>query len=63
MSYVDVLIPAVGGLLMVAMPHRLSKPTGDPITDDARQGKLRMWGGVLLAVAAAYLLMKLSSDR
>ena len=61
MSYIDVLIPGIIGLLMLAAPTAFTKPTGDARVDGPRQQKLRVGGGVLLGVAALYLLIKMSS--
>jgi hypothetical protein len=61
MGYIDVLIPGVIGLLLVALPTAFTKPTGDATVDGPRQKKLRIIGSVLLGVAALYLFIKLAS--
>ena len=61
MSYVDALIPAVIGLLLVSAPHLFTKPTGDVAIDGPRQTKFRTIGVVLLGVAAMYLFIRLGS--
>jgi len=56
MSYIDVAIPAIAGILALARPEIfLRKPP------DMRKLRLiRLFGGVLLAVAALYLAIRLA---
>ena len=61
MGYVDVLIPGVVGLSMVAWPAVFTKPTGDVDIDAQRQRKMRGIGFLLLGVAALYLFIKTAS--
>ena len=60
MSYIDVLIPGVGGLLLVLSPGAFAKRKGELVADEARTAKLRKVGFALLGIAAMYLLIKLS---
>lgn len=61
MGYVDVLIPALGGLFFLAVPQLLLKPSGDKATDAAGRKKLRIVGVILLLIAGLYLAIKLVS--
>jgi len=61
MGYIDVLIPGVAGLLLVALPTAFTKPTGNAAVDGPRQKKLRIIGAILLGVAGLYLLIKVAS--
>ena len=56
MSYFDVAIPLVIGLLLVIRPQAFVKRV-----DPERTSKLRKIGLGLLAVAALYFIMKLAS--
>lgn len=65
MSLVDVFIPLVGGILLVACPHILVKPT-DTATEEEiarKRNKLRIIGFVLIGVAALYFLLVLARPR
>ena len=62
-AYIDALIPAVFGLLLIIAPTAFTKPTGDAAVDAPRQKKLRTIGFVLLGVSAMYLLIKLGSGH
>jgi hypothetical protein len=56
MSYIDVAIPAVAGLLAVAWPQMfLRKPP-----DASKVRVVRLFGVLFLVVAAAYLAMRLA---
>lgn len=61
MSFVDVLIPGVIGLLLAANPNMFTKATGDASVDGPRWQNLRTIGVVLIGVAGMYLYMKLGS--
>jgi hypothetical protein len=63
MSFIDVLIPGVVGLLLVLAPDAFAKSKGELAADESRTKKLRGVGLVLLLVAAMYLLIKLTSHR
>ena len=59
MSFVDVAIPAIVGLVLLAWPHAVF--TGSKVTPDAKKIRLiRIGGVVLLVVAALYLAVKLA---
>jgi len=61
MSYVDVAIPLVIGLLLTVRPHSFLKSTGSEVGDAAKADKVRKIGFVLLGVAALYFVIKLAS--
>jgi hypothetical protein len=63
MGWIDVAIPGLIGLTLVASPGLFMKPTGDKEKDANTTSKLRIIGAVLLAVAAGYLLIKLAMAR
>ena len=60
MTYIDVLIPAFGGILALTLTNALVKPSGNPAKDASRKRLLRIAGIVLLGVAALYLVIKLA---
>ena len=63
MSYADVFIPLVCGILLVACPQSLFKPKGTE-AEIARKKKIgRICGVVLIGVAALYLFIKMASTR
>ena len=63
MSYIDVLIPLVCGILLVSCPQSLFKPKGTE-AEIAQKKKIgRICGFVLIGVAALYLFIKVSSPR
>jgi len=55
---IDVLIPALGGLLVILFPHWIARPSGNPTLDASRVRWMRMLGGGLLVVAALYYLIR-----
>jgi len=56
MSYVDVAIPAIAGLLALAWPQMfLRKPA-----DEHKVRRVRLFGMLFLLIAAAYLAMRLA---
>jgi len=57
MSYIDVLIPGVIGALLLTCPRLFTKSQGE--TFEKAKGKMRIIGGLLLGVAALYLVLKL----
>ena len=63
MGRIDVAIPGVVGLWLAVFPRSFYRPKGEPEKDAAMFLKLRGMGGILLAVAAGYLLIKLGSGR
>lgn len=60
MSYVDVGIPLVVGLVLTLRPSTFVKATGLAARDAAKAAKIRKVGFVLLGVAALYLLIRLA---
>jgi hypothetical protein len=63
MSYIDVLIPAIAGVLLVLAPRTLAKRTGELAPDEGRVRQFRTAGFVLLAVAAGYWTLKAGASR
>jgi hypothetical protein len=59
MSYVDVAIPLVAGLLLVICPDIFLKKAATGGDYDKKLTKLRRIGYLLLGVAGLYLLIKL----
>lgn len=57
MSYIDVLIPGIIGLLLVTSPRLFTKAQGEVFERTKR--KLRTIGFVLLGVALLYLIVRL----
>lgn len=57
MSYIDVLIPGIIGLLLVTSPRLFTKAQGALFEKTKR--KLKTIGFVLLGVALLYLILKL----
>ena len=61
MSYIDVLIPGVVGLLLVTTPPRLFiKAQGEQFKQ--ANAKLKMIGFVLIGVAVIYLVVKIAES-
>ena len=60
LSYIDVAIPGMIGLILVAWPQSMF--LGSRVSPDAKKIRLLRWAGVgLLLVATSYLAIKLSS--
>ena len=59
MSYIDVLIPGIIGLLLVTSPRLFTKAQGE--TFEKTKSKLRTIGFVLLGVALLYFILRLVS--
>ena len=51
---IDVAIPGLVGLALVAFPRFAFKASGNDDVDSARASKFRMLGGVLMLVAGIY---------
>ena len=63
MSYIDVLIPLICGIMLLAAPQSVFKPKGTE-EEIARKKKVgRMCGVVLIGVAVLYLFIKMASGR
>jgi hypothetical protein len=56
MTYVDVAIPAIAGLIALAWPHAFLRKPPDP----GKVRLIRLGGAVLLVVAAGYFAMRLA---
>jgi hypothetical protein len=63
MSVVDVLIPFIAGVLLVARPQVFFKAGGSEEEVARKSGKLRKIGYVLLGVAALYFVIGLVGRR
>jgi len=61
MSYIDVLIPGMIGLLLVTSPRIFTKAEGEMF--EQTKAKLRMIGFGLIGVAVLYLLVKVLGKR
>jgi len=62
-SYVDVFIPLLCGIVLVACPQAMFKPKGSE-AEIAKKRKIgRICGFVLIAVAALYLFIKFASPH
>ncbi len=59
MGFIDVAIPAIGGLYFLLVPL---KDTGDAAKDAQRRMLLRGCGVALLCVSALYLLIKVAGS-
>jgi uncharacterized protein YjeT (DUF2065 family) len=57
MSYIDVLIPGIIGLLLVTSPRLFTKAQGEVFEKTKR--KLKTIGLVLIGVALLYLILRL----
>lgn len=57
MGFIDVAIPAIGGLLFLLMPL---KATGDAEKDEKKKKMVRISGVLLLVVAVGYFCIKLA---
>ena len=57
MSYLDVLIPGIIGLLLVAWPRLFTKAQGEPFEKAKR--RLKTIGFLLIGVALLYLMLRL----
>ena len=62
-GWIDVAIPGVIGMWLAVWPQSFYKSKGEPKKDATMLRTLRIMGGVLLAVAAGYLFIKLGSRR
>jgi uncharacterized protein YjeT (DUF2065 family) len=56
MSYIDVLIPGIIGVLLLSSPRLFTKAEGEKF--EQAKTKLRTIGFVLIGVAILYLLVK-----
>ena len=60
MSLIDVLIPLVPGILLVAFPNILTSKTASAEEAAKKKSKLRKIGYVLIGVAALYFFVMLA---
>jgi hypothetical protein len=63
MSVVDVLIPLLAGILLVARPQIFFKSTGSDEEMARKRRRMRSIGYVLLGVAALYFVIALAGRR
>lgn len=61
MSYIDVLIPGIIGLLLLTSPRLFTKAEGERF--EKVKGKLRTIGFVLIGVAVLYLIVKVAGRQ
>jgi len=61
MSYIDVFIPGMIGLLLLTSPRLFTKAEGEKF--EQTKAKLRTIGLVLIGVAILYLVMKALGKR
>ena len=60
MSYIDVLIPGIIGLLLVTSPRLFTKAQGE--TFEKTKRKLKIIGFLLIDVALVYLIFRLLNN-
>ena len=63
MSVVDVLIPLIAGILLVARPQIFFKNAGSHEEMAKKRRRMRAIGYVLLGVAALYVMIALAGKR
>jgi hypothetical protein len=63
MSLIDVLIPLVPGILLVAFPQMLTPKTASAEEAAKKKRKLRKIGYVLIGVAALYFFLMLAEPH
>jgi hypothetical protein len=63
MSVVDVLIPLIAGILLVARPQMFFKNAGSDEEMAKKRRRMRTIGYVLLGVAALYVVIALAGKR
>jgi hypothetical protein len=63
MSIIDVLIPLVPGILLVAFPNILTPKTASAEESAKKKSKLRKIGCVLIGVAALYFFLTLAEPH
>ena len=63
MSLVDVLIPLIAGVLLVARPQLFFKSAGSDGEMAKKRRRLRTIGYVLMGVAALYFVIALAGKR
>jgi len=59
-AFIDVLIPLIGGLVVLLIPVRRKSENESNEQLDARKKKMRLCGVGLIGVAGLYLLLKLA---
>jgi hypothetical protein len=63
MSLIDVLIPLIPGILLVAFPNILTQKTASAGEAAKKKRKLRSIGYVLVGVAALYFFLMLAQPH
>lgn len=63
MSLIDVFIPLIPGVLLVAFPNVLTPKTATPEEAAKKKSKLRKIGYVLIGVAALYFFLILAQPQ
>jgi hypothetical protein len=62
MSYIDVLIPLIGGIFALLLPIRAKSADEPEEKVNQRRKLVRICGLVLIGVAVLYLLIKLAQQ-
>jgi hypothetical protein len=63
MNLIDVLIPLVPGIVLIAIPQVLTPKTASPVDAAKRTSKTRKIGYVLVGVAVLYLFLILAQPH
>ena len=63
MSVIDVLIPLVPGIVLIAFPNMLTPKTASAEEAAKKKSKLRKIGYVLIGVAALYFFLMLAEPH
>ena len=63
MSLIDVLIPLVPGIVLIAFPNMLTPKTASAEEAAKKKSKLRKIGYVLIGVAALYFFLMLAEPH
>jgi hypothetical protein len=63
MSLIDVFIPLIPGILLVAFPQMLTPKTASAEETAKKKSKLRKIGYVLIGVAALYFFLMLAQPH
>jgi hypothetical protein len=63
MTLIDVLIPLIPGILLVAFPHILTQKTASAEEAAKKKSKLRKMGYILIGVAVLYFFLMLAQPH
>jgi thioredoxin-like negative regulator of GroEL len=59
-DWIDVAVAGIAGVLMLAIPRKCFKPTGNPLDDEKKANLVRVIGLLLLFVGAVFAALHLS---